>query len=548
MSCLASGFLRKSLLAACLILVGCSVTPSEKPDSSSPVMDPQLEYARQIPGFGGFFIDQEGVPTVSLTDQGNQQKAKLAVARFLAENNLDVSQLVFQSANYEFRQLQDWANVLTEVVFSSTEIVYLDVDEAKNRIAIGVQSENAKKFVQQAGKKHKIPSQAIFVEVVDPYSSFDGLTDRKRPVVGGLRITQLEPPACTSGFNVRGVEKDGTTDNRPSFIINSHCTTNLGLIFQSSSNLAGLVGVVIDDPDEAEFPWPLSIVCGSITVRCRWSDSARVLYVGRAATSALAGIARPVVVNDGSFNPLVSTHRQLNGLFRITSERATPLQGATVDKVGVFTGWTRGTVSKTCATLVNTSPDPKLLLLCQGVVSGLADNGDSGSPVFTLNPPDYRTVELNGILWGGDGTQYAYSPMKNIERELGKLTTFTTAPSGDAEPADLVPEPLSGSNSFCRRNEAGDIVVRVRNQSNQPVLTTTTTRVVFSLQDILSAETPPMPGGSFADVTFAIPSGCFSPDCSFTLSVDADLEVEESHGPETDNHEINNIEFGRCIG
>ncbi len=538
-----------TVLCFCIFLLGCETSPSLEPtDPPTSVVDPQLEYADRIPGFGGLYVDEGGRPKLGLTEQGDPVQARATLAEILKNYNLDLSQLMIETVAYDFRQLHDWGNRVVEDLFSLDGIVHFDIDEANNRISVGVETKEAIQSVTDIAERLQIPSQGFFVEVATPYGSFDTLASSKRPVVGGLRITQLEPPNCTSGFNVRGVTKSGVVDNRPSLIINAHCTTNLGLIFQSGSTLANLIGVVIDNPEEINFPWPLSIVCASDNYRCRWSDSARVLYVGNNATSALAGIARPVVSNDGSFSPLVSVHRTLNGVFRIVGERSKPLQGMQLDKVGVATGWTQGTVSKTCATLVNGSPTPKLLLFCQGVVTGLADNGDSGAPVFSLLPPDYRTVELNGILWGGNGTDYGFSPMINIERELGALTTFTREPTEGREPADLVPEPEPEFNSFCRRNDDGDLVVRVRNQSNQPVLTSTTTRVVFSRQDIQSADAPPIPGGGFADLIFDIPGGCFDPDCEFTLSVDADLEIEESHGPEIDNHEINNIEFGRCIG
>jgi hypothetical protein len=45
--------------------------------------------------------------------------------------------------------------------------------------------------------------------------------------------------------------------------------------------------------------------------------------------------------------------------------------------------------------------------------------GDSGSPVFRGT----SNVTLLGILWGGSGSQFVYSPIANIEQELGALTT-----------------------------------------------------------------------------------------------------------------------------
>jgi hypothetical protein len=47
--------------------------------------------------------------------------------------------------------------------------------------------------------------------------------------------------------------------------------------------------------------------------------------------------------------------------------------------------------------------------------------GDSGSPVFALAGSHDAT--LAGILWGGGDNVFVFSPLANIERELGPLTT-----------------------------------------------------------------------------------------------------------------------------
>jgi hypothetical protein len=80
-------------------------------------------------------------------------------------------------------------------------------------------------------------------------------------------------------------------------------------------------------------------------------------------------------------------------------------------------------------TCVNTSVDgTNITQLCQTwVLAGVA-GGDSGSPVFRRQGTT-NNVTLVGILWGGgvlsDGsTLYVFSPISNIEMELGALTTF----------------------------------------------------------------------------------------------------------------------------
>jgi hypothetical protein len=66
------------------------------------------------------------------------------------------------------------------------------------------------------------------------------------------------------------------------------------------------------------------------------------------------------------------------------------------------------------------------VLLCQDFVENsvqIVDGGDSGSPVFRIT--SRSNVALLGNLWGGNssGTLFVYSPIANIEREFGDLTT-----------------------------------------------------------------------------------------------------------------------------
>lgn len=135
--------------------------------------------------------------------------------------------------------------------------------------------------------------------------------------------------------------------------------------------------------------------------------------------------------------------------------------------------------------------------------------------------------------------------MNRILVSIGLLVLISIlAGCGGTESADLIPERRPGSEGaegFCRRDDEGNLVVRVRNQSNKDVLITTTTTVTFSGGPEMPKTTPAMPGGSFADVTFEIPSGSFDPDAEFTIKVDANDDVTESN-------EGNNTAKGICIG
>jgi hypothetical protein len=66
-----------------------------------------------------------------------------------------------------------------------------------------------------------------------------------------------------------------------------------------------------------------------------------------------------------------------------------------------------------------------ITLLCQTLVSSsgtIVGSGDSGSPVFQISSGS--DVTLTGILWGGNssGTMFVFSPLKNVQDELGSMT------------------------------------------------------------------------------------------------------------------------------
>lgn len=116
--------------------------------------------------------------------------------------------------------------------------------------------------------------------------------------------------------------------------------------------------------------------------------------------------------------------------------------------------------------------------------------------------------------------------------------------SCDGVGADLVPERRAGSEGaegYCRRDDSGNLVVRVRNQANPDAIQQSTTIVDFGSYGVRSVTTPAIAGGSFADVSVEIPSGCFDADCEFSITVDANDEIIE-------RDEGNNTADGRCIG
>lgn len=106
---------------------------------------------------------------------------------------------------------------------------------------------------------------------------------------------------------------------------------------------------------------------------------------------------------------------------------------------------------------------------------------------------------------------------------------------------DLVPQPRR-SRDFCVRDAEGRLVVTVKNQGESDA-GSSITRVTFPKGQVVTVPTPAIRANESVQLSpIPIPSGCFDPDCSFTIQVDSDDQVDEEFG------EGNNTAQGVCIG
>jgi hypothetical protein len=422
------------LMGGVLLVIAChDASDPTSPDIQS--ADPQLlELSRnpkpdqlqmaQVPGFGGYFLDASGVPTVYLRDVSQRAAAEQALAGFMADRGFATTSLRVRKGQYEYRQLDQWYRGARGAAFSVKGIILADVDEGSNRLRFGVANAGAAAALRSALGRAGVPAGAAIVEQRAPFKTVATLRDRVRPVVGGLQINFFAAPPevatpsflCTLGFNAI---RFGVS----SFITNSHCTNVEGgeeTPTDYYQNLRGglaanFIGTEVDDPHwtsqlNADCPPPLA---------CRYSDAARVQY----AAGVPATLGRIARVNEITTSLDDTTHT-IAGAFTIRGERADPIQGEVANKVGRTTGWTRGPTTGTCVDVLATGTTH--IRLCQALVSALVDGGDSGSPVFFRGGGS--NVTLLGILWGGSvdeaNPEFVYSPMSGIERELGALRTF----------------------------------------------------------------------------------------------------------------------------
>ena len=407
-----------ALIATAIAASACSDTQLTTPENEgpAPVLSQsgdlqsaesiQDRLARTVPGFGGFFFDESDTPTAFLTDGVNRGAAMQALNAELRQMGLSRGDVRVLPAAYRWSELSAWHEQGTGVALAIDGVTWTDADESSNRVRIGVADLSAMAQVRGEMARLGIPAGALLIEQAAPIENMVGLRDVVTPKMGGIQI-HFPGFLCTLGFNA-------TAGGQASFITNSHCSGTQGGVqntpyWQPLQSVAGTqIATEVADP-----AYTTGGGCPAGRV-CRRSDASRAQYINN-TQFALGKIARTQNSKNGSLN--------IVGDFTITAADDVtdnfPI-GLIVNKVGRTTGWSAGRVSQTC---VNTGVSgTNIVQFCQTFVKAKVNSGDSGSPTFVVTGG--TNVRLVGILWGGGGGQFVFSPLKNIESELGNLVVF----------------------------------------------------------------------------------------------------------------------------
>lgn len=297
-------------------------------------------------------------------------------------------------------------------LFETPGVVFTDADETRGRLVVGVLNRGGEGQLRGRLRALGVDSQSVDVVETEPIIALATLRDRATTLSGGLQI-RFSRFLCSLGFPA--FDGSGTAG----FVTASHCSDKQGTVdstqyYQPLDQVPNdFIGMEIADP-----PYLKGGNCPRGR-RCRQSDANFSQSAGpRPVGVGIVGkIARTTGLNSLTIDPA-------NPTFTITGEGVAGV-GATANKIGRTTGWTRGTVSNTC---VNTGVSGStIVLLCQTFVTSsgvIVQGGDSGSPVFATSG-NGGNVTLLGGLWGGNqsGTQFVYSPIANIRSELGNLIT-----------------------------------------------------------------------------------------------------------------------------
>lgn len=119
---------------------------------------------RRAPGFGGMFIDSNGLLAVYLLDTKQLRAARSAIEAVFGSSRVPAAGVRALQGQYAISQLNAWtkrAGALLEM----SGVTIVDLDEAKNRVTIGVEEGSRTEAVEQALSSLGVPRAAVVIEV-----------------------------------------------------------------------------------------------------------------------------------------------------------------------------------------------------------------------------------------------------------------------------------------------------------------------------------------------------------------------------------------------
>jgi hypothetical protein len=130
----------------------------------------------RAPGFGGMFIGQDGRLAVYLLDASQLVAARSAIETVFGAQRVPAAGVRPLKGQYTVSQLKRWTERATEMLEVSG-VTTVDLDEAKNRVAIGIEVESRTRTVEQALVSLGIPRKAVVISVTGQIRALD----RKQP-------------------------------------------------------------------------------------------------------------------------------------------------------------------------------------------------------------------------------------------------------------------------------------------------------------------------------------------------------------------------------
>lgn len=409
--------------------IGVGVPTNVRPEEAA-----FADLSRQAPSAAGFYYNGTGI-TVRVRRADDGPLASEAIRTLAASGRIrragmrGAPAITVESADFTFKQLSTWRDLAFDnALVSIRGVNSLDLDEVRNRVALGIDPESyrtVRAAVVSALTKVGVDSTALVFDSVGRFAPnvavvpAQDIRNTADTLAAGLEIavewTASDFHTCTLGFIA-------TRNSQLGLVTNSHCTSEMYLPdFSPVHQRAGrVVGTESVDP--------YGYLCGFST--CRGSDAAFFASSG-VVPMAVGLIHKTTFPNAGGLGGGFGSFEVDQSMpYFIVSSQGEVFANEEVHKVGRTTGWTRGEVKQTCA---DTYPRLGYLMRCGYEAWYVAGDGDSGSPVFAMDPDAcLHCVKLVGIHSSRNTmgvNQAVFAKLSRIQSDMGGNWTVIRSPS-----------------------------------------------------------------------------------------------------------------------
>jgi hypothetical protein len=143
----------------------------------------------RAPGFGGMFIGQDGRLAVYLIEASQLAVARSAIESVFGAQRVPAAGVRALQGQYTVSQLKRWTERATEMLEVSG-VTTVDLDDARNRVAIGIEDNSRTRTVEQALVSLGIPRKAVVIAVTGQIRPLD----HSQPKSSTERVRR-QPPA-----------------------------------------------------------------------------------------------------------------------------------------------------------------------------------------------------------------------------------------------------------------------------------------------------------------------------------------------------------------
>ncbi len=160
-----------ALVLTAAAAVGAGVLPaqiiaagSQQPTRMETYDDLLVRVEKSAPGFGGMFLDSDGRLAVYLLNPAQLPAARSAIEAVFGSSRVPAAGVRPLQGQYTISQLKTWTE-RAGALLSTPGVTIVDLDEAKNRVTIGVANDSRIRTVEQTLSSLVVPRKAVVIQV-----------------------------------------------------------------------------------------------------------------------------------------------------------------------------------------------------------------------------------------------------------------------------------------------------------------------------------------------------------------------------------------------